>query len=157
MIKDAYDINEAATYAGFKTPWMVDYLCRSKILVPSQRANAGRGRRRLFSFSDLVVLRAINELLARGISVKRLALKLRAHRREFKRITGDYMPFRFLVTDGHEIFLDTRDQGIERIERDSQYCFRFFVDMHQARSDVLFAAENATSIRTSLSYRRRKK
>src|SRR5690349_5667327 len=109
MIKEAYDINEAAAYAGFNTPWMVDYLCRTKILVPSKRANAGRGHRRLFSFSDMVVLRAINELLRRGISIKKLALKLRAHRNEFKRITGDSMPFRFLVTDGHEIFLDTSD------------------------------------------------
>lgn len=157
MIKDGYDLAEAAHYAGFETPWMVDYLCRHGIVTPTKRSGKGRGRPRLFSFSDLVMLRAIKEILSKGISVKKLTKDFRKNKKNFSKITENSNPFRFLITDGSRLYLEDDDGGIKMIAEPRQYCFRFVVDIHAARARVTEKIDEGSIVKSVKSFRKTKR
>jgi DNA-binding transcriptional MerR regulator len=154
MIKEIFDINEVSAYAGFSSPWMVDYLCRSGIVTPSRLARPGRGKKRLFSYSDVIILRALNELLKKGISVNRLAKKLRAQRKNLRLIEYNNIPFRYLLTNGVEVFLKNEAGALEQFDNSGQYCFMFVVDLHSAQSSVNSLMANPPPINTMLSFRK---
>lgn len=50
----------------------LDYWARTGLLEPSVRAAAGSGSQRLYSFSDVLVLKVIQRLLGAGISLPRV-------------------------------------------------------------------------------------
>lgn len=72
MNKDYVTAAVAARVCGFDSVYMIDYLQRSGVFVPSKKRPHGRGRHREFSFKDLVVLRTISTLLKNGASVSAL-------------------------------------------------------------------------------------
>lgn len=94
---------EAAAYAGFDTPWTVDYLARMLIVRPSIAARSGRGRPRRWSFPDLVVLSLMKHMLASGMSLGRVSAALDRHRDRLAAITPETLPARYLSTDGEEL------------------------------------------------------
>lgn len=137
-LKQHFSIREVARLAGFKRASMIDYLCRTGVVEPSGRPSPGRGRSRLYTFGDVVLLRAISGLLAGGLPVRRLRTALNELRQgKFKNLRKDTAIGQFLVTDGKGVWLkDSADVLIE-LTAGSQLAFAFLVDVHAARKTVL--------------------
>jgi DNA-binding transcriptional MerR regulator len=158
MIKDKFTLSEVAVYAGFDRPWMVDYLCRHGIVEPSGRKAPGRGRPRLFTFSDIVMLRAIHDLLKHGISVKRLVDNLKKYKKTIRSIKPNDIPFRYMVTDGINVFFvnDGDKHLAQRADFAGQYCFSFFVDLENAQKAVIRKIEEAPQVPPAKAFRGRR-
>ena len=140
MLKSNFSTDDAAHLAGFKTPMMVDYLCRSGIVVPTARSRPGRGRPRLYSFGDVVVLRAISRLLSTGLPVVRLKVALRRLQRDFRGLSSETVIKRYLITDGRDVFLEEEPGALVNLNREGQMAFAFIVDVGHARDDVVKVA-----------------
>ncbi|MEM9685127.1 MAG: MerR family transcriptional regulator, partial [Pseudomonadota bacterium] len=120
---DRFEIAEAAQLSGL-TKSMVDYLCREKVLVPSTRGRRGRGRPRRYSFGDVVMLRALAQLLKAGVSVRRIKIALRSVRHHHKEIKQDIIPIHYLVTDGRSVFWREKDKLLD-LDGSAQMSFLF--------------------------------
>jgi len=131
-----FSIGEAASLAGFKNPHMADYLARMRIVVPSLAANPGRGRSRLYSFRDVVLLRAMNRLLSQRLPVK----KLRKAQAEFDRLHlgSDDMTItpQFLTTDGVDVFYSTDAKDCINLTQNGQMAFAFMLDIRKVSSEI---------------------
>jgi DNA-binding transcriptional MerR regulator len=128
-------ILQAARLSGLSVH-MITYLGRTDILSPKISM---RGRRRLYTFNDVLFLRVIADLLARGIEVRRLRQALQRTRAECERwIDIRRTPRRYLVTDGTELFV--RDRGrLESKTKNGQLAFAFVLDLaptHKAISQI---------------------
>jgi len=128
-------ISQAARLSGLSAH-MITYLSRTDILSPKVR---GRGRTRLYTFSDVLFLKVIADLLARGIEVRRLRQALQRARAECELwIDIRQSPRRYLVTDGTELFIRHRGR-LESKTKEGQLAFAFVLDLdptHKAVSQV---------------------
>lgn len=139
----SFSVSQAAAFSGLSLA-MVNYLCREAIVVPSNGRRRGRGVQRLFSFGDIVVLRAIAKLLSGGVSVYRLRKALKELRTVHPEITASRMPAAYLVTDGRDVLLRHRS-GVLELLRSGQFSFAFVVEMESVRKEaVTFARSSAT-------------
>lgn len=131
--KSSVDIATAASLSGLSAH-MITYLGRIDIVHPT--AAAGRGRRRLYTFNDVLFLRVIAELLLRGIEVKRLGTALKRAKAEAD-LWDDIRsaPRHYLVTDGTEMFL-RRKGRLESKTVDRQLTFAFVLDLGHAHGPV---------------------
>lgn len=143
MPKDkGFTCRQAARLAGFDNHMMVDYLCRQKLVVPSLRSAPGRGRARLYTFWDVVLLRAINRILSAGIPVARLKKGLSDLQKELKSLTPEEAIIRrFVVTDGHEIMMVEKAGEIVEVTNNGQLAFAFVLDAETARQEVFDQSE----------------
>lgn len=133
--KGLFLIRDAAKYSDLSVP-MVDYLARSGVLTPSGRDHPGRGRTRLYTFGDIVVLRALRHLLAAGIEVRKLKSALETLRARQSEITPRSMPCKYLVTDGSEVFLRSNRKEVTEDLNSGQFVFAFVVELRRVRNDV---------------------
>jgi DNA-binding transcriptional MerR regulator len=125
-------ISQAARLSGLSVH-MITYLGRTEILLPKVR---GRGRMRLYTFSDVLFLKVIADLLARGIEVRRLRQALQRARTECELwIDIRKSPHRYLVTDGTELFIRHRGR-LESKTKDGQLAFAFVLDLDPAHKAV---------------------
>jgi len=114
------------------TAHQLRYWDRVDLVRPSIQQTGGRpGRRRLYSFRDLVALRVVRSLLDNGMSVQRVR---RAW--DYLRRTADmdtHLSQVKLVTDGQSIFrvASDEDQLVDAL-RDGQLAFFVAID-HIAR------------------------
>lgn len=136
-LKKHFNTMEAAELAGFRSAMMVDYLCRSGIIIPSARGAPGRGRSRLYLFGDIVLLRALCRLLKSGLPVSRLKAALRKLKRNFKGLDPTRTLQRYLITDGVSVYLDDNPNCLTNLNSDGQMEFAFIVDIVHARDDVI--------------------
>tara|TARA_B100000965_G_scaffold323471_1_gene285226 strand:- start:237 stop:689 length:453 start_codon:yes stop_codon:yes gene_type:complete len=134
-IVDGFTTAEAARIAGFKTP-MVDYLCRTEIVIPTKRRRPGRGKPRLYSYGDLVLLRAISRLLESRLPVKKLKTALEKQRKVFKTLTPSTTVGRFLMTDGAEVLVSDDVGSFISLTTPGQMVFAFIVDVAEAQRHV---------------------
>ncbi|MSW51033.1 MAG: MerR family transcriptional regulator [Actinobacteria bacterium] len=127
------DISTASAISGLSSH-MITYLGRIDVLRPS--VASGRGRVRRYSFNDVLFLRVIAELLARGIEVKRLGAALRRAKNEAD-LWGDVRaaPRHYLVTDGAEVYL-RRKGRLESKTVDGQLAFAFVLDLAHPHGSV---------------------
>lgn len=99
---EGFTAQQASTLTGC-TPHQLRYWDQVKLIQPSVQRTGGRpGRRRLYSFRDLVALRVIKSLLDNGMSIQRIR---RAW--DYLRRTGNmegHLSEVSLVTDGDTIF-----------------------------------------------------
>lgn len=130
-----FSISQAAEFSGLSLA-MVNYLCRHEIVRPSTGGAKGRGVQRIFSFGDLVVLRAIGKLLAAGVSVYRLRRALAGFRSTHKAITEAGMPASYLVTDGKDVYLRHKT-GVVELLTSGQFGFAFIVEMESLRKEAV--------------------
>jgi DNA-binding transcriptional MerR regulator len=72
-MSDGYSAYEVSRLAGFGTTVMLNYLERSGIFQPEIDRKPHHGKKRNYSFRDLVVLRSINQLLNMGARPKRIS------------------------------------------------------------------------------------
>jgi DNA-binding transcriptional MerR regulator len=104
------------------------YWDRVKLIEPSLQHTGGRpGRRRLYSFRDLVALRVVRSLLDNGMSVQRVR---RAW--DYLRRTGNmdtHLAEVKLVTDGQTIFrIASNDEELLDALREGQLAFFVAID-----------------------------
>src|SRR5260370_36341987 len=97
------DIRRAEACTGLSQA-MLTYLAHQQIVRPSETRAPARGRRRLYSFADLILLRAIARLLEQGIEVKRLRPQLQRLQKEFNSQQEFATALKYLVTDGVDVF-----------------------------------------------------
>lgn len=133
----SFPVAQAARLAGL-TVDMVNYLCRSGVVVPSS-GGRGRGRKRLFTFADVLFLRIIARLLENGISVLRLKRAFNGLRARAREYSSDMLTKRFLVIDGHDVFV--QDGGLlERLES-GQMAFAFVLELGSLRRELTVDVE----------------
>lgn len=127
------DITRASALSGLSAH-MITYLGRIDVMRPS--GASGRGRRRRYTFNDVLFLRVIAEMLGRGIEVKRLGAALRRAKAEAD-LWDDVKaaPGHYLVTDGTEVYL-RRKGMLESKTIDGQLSFAFVLDLGRAHAPV---------------------
>jgi DNA-binding transcriptional MerR regulator len=113
--------------------YMVDYLCRTELVVPSGNTQRGRGRVRRYTFGDVVLLRVISKLLKQGISVLGFRKSFLSARNRQSNVR-DLLARRYLVTDGVRVYLQNRDV-LERIDT-GQLSFAFVLDLAPIRGEM---------------------
>src|SRR6266481_5747812 len=82
-VLDLFETKHVASLTKLGRP-MLDYLCRTGIVVPSRPGGRGRGSKRMYSFGDVVFLKVIARLLDAGISVKRMKKSFAGLNRKFR-------------------------------------------------------------------------
>ncbi|HSM02598.1 MAG TPA: MerR family transcriptional regulator [Acidimicrobiia bacterium] len=116
------------------TAHQLRYWDRVGLVQPSIQGTGGRpGKRRLYSFRDLVALRVIKSLLDNGMSVQRVR---RAW--DYLRRTADmdsHLAEVKLVTDGQSIFKVASDEG-ELIDALREGQLAFFVAIDEITREV---------------------
>jgi len=139
---------KAAYVAGFRSHLMLDYLERQGLFVRQEIRNAKpdaarpRGRRRVYSFHDLVVLRSIAKLLEQGVSVERIRRAVVSlveddkFQCERQSVRYGHEAIQYLVTDGTEIYFKRDHQAITSILQGGQQSFLFILDVVSARDFV---------------------
>jgi hypothetical protein len=84
-VKSSFEIHEVVLLTGF-SKHMLDYLAREDIYRPSVREKHERGYRRLYSYSDVVLLRALKMICTGRGKIKFLKESLREFRQRFGEI-----------------------------------------------------------------------
>ncbi len=116
------------------TPHQLRYWDKVDLVVPSIQSSDGRpGRRRLYSFRDLVALRVVKSLLDNGMSVQRVRRAWDYLRRTAS--MDEHLASVRLVTDGQTIFRIAQDES-ELLDalRDGQLAF--FVAINEITKSV---------------------
>ena len=115
---------------------MLDYLVREDIFPPSSVVRGERrGRRRLYTYTDVVLLRVLSEICTRKGKIKHLKDALL----KFRMAVGPMAPGvslkKRLFVDGDELCLYTPDEGA-RVLRSGQMTFAFVVDLADVSREI---------------------
>ena len=125
---------QQATRLTACTPHQLRYWDKVGLVEPSLQQTGGRpGRRRLYSFRDLVALRVVKSLLDNGMSVQRVR---RAW--DYLRRTADidaHLAEISLVTDGRSIFVVAHDES-ELLDALRQGQLAFFIAIDEITRTV---------------------
>lgn len=132
-VESYFTIDKAAELAGLSEA-MVDYLCRTEIVIPTAGRERRHGIARRYAFKDIIVLKAVAKLLQKGVKVSRLKDSIKKLRRR-KGIDQSHISERYLITDGKDIYLKGQDAVIEDI-RNGQLVFSFLVDLDLIRQQL---------------------
>jgi DNA-binding transcriptional MerR regulator len=141
-----FDVKAASKFSGLSR-FMVDYLCRSAVLVPTGRAKPGRGRSRQYVFGDVVMLRVLGQLLSCGISVAKLKKALQLIRKRHGEITAESLPGNYLLTDGSRLYFKDSHDALEELAASGQLAFAFVLKLGQIRDEVAEAVESSDTRR----------
>lgn len=130
---EAFTAEQACRLTGC-TPHQLRYWDKVDLVRPTVQATGGRpGRRRLYSFRDLVALRVVRSLLDNGMSVQRVR---RAW--DYLRRTADmdaHLSEISLVTDGQSIFRVASDEN-ELVDALREGQLAFFVAIDEIAREV---------------------
>ena len=140
-LRQTFTLGEAARLGRFRSGTMVDYLARSGIVRPSVRPKPGRGRRRLYSFADAVLLRALNRLLERGIPVARLGQVQAAFHKLMQGVEPGRLPARFLMTDGERAYFRDDPAALVELSGKDGLAFALVLDLQPIIEEVTSEAE----------------
>ncbi|WP_339855600.1 MerR family transcriptional regulator [uncultured Nisaea sp.] len=127
--KTHFTTKEAARIVGFRSPYMVDYLHRSGVVVASKLRNPGRGKPRLYNYSDLLLLKAMKSLLDRRIPVAKLKQAQRDFRKYYSKGASKERLAKFMITDGKNVFYKENAGAIVELSNGGQLAFAFIIDM----------------------------
>lgn len=130
---DGFTAQQATRLTGC-TPHQLRYWDKVALVQPSLQQTDGRpGRRRLYSFRDLVALRVVRSLLDNGMSIQRVR---RAW--DYLRRTADmdgHLAEVKLITDGQSIFAVATDED-ELLDALRQGQLAFFVAINEITQTV---------------------
>jgi DNA-binding transcriptional MerR regulator len=130
---DGFTAQQATRLTGC-TPHQLRYWDKVALVQPSLQQTGGRpGRRRLYSFRDLVALRVVRSLLDNGMSIQRVR---RAW--DYLRRTADmdsHLAEVRLITDGQSIFAVATDED-ELLDALRQGQLAFFVAINEITQTV---------------------
>lgn len=132
---ETFTIAQAFHLTGISTG-MIDYLCRTEVIKPSHSNLKVKGKARLFTFSDILILRTIKVLTERGIKPSKLKDAFKSLRKKYPNITSENLPYRYLVTDGKWAFLKNEDDILENLNKSGQLTFSFVIDMQPIQKHI---------------------
>jgi len=137
-VVEFFSARRAAKLVGM-TLAMVNYLCRNELVIPSGATERGRGRPRLYSYADVLLLRVMAQLLKQGVSISGLKTSLAAYRDRGEQLA--LATCRYFVTDGYNVLL----QDVDRLEdlTSGQQVFAFVLDLQPVREAVDKSMEQA--------------
>lgn len=95
----AYGQREVLRYTGL-SPRQLDTWVTDRVLVPSICDAKGSGKRRLFSFRDIVALRTLKRLIDTGVSLQ----KVRCAVQTLRRLGEEDLSSTVLVSDGETVY-----------------------------------------------------
>lgn len=126
MGQEAFSSQSAAHLAGISYR-QLDHWARSGLLPPSlSPAEPGIGRRRRYSFLDVVALCTVAELRRAGVSLQ----ALRRVVAELRRLgAGVALAEARLVVDGDDVLLADGDTALSILRKPGQGVLRMFVDL----------------------------
>ena len=130
---ESFTAQQASALTGC-TAHQLRYWDTKNLVVPSIQGSGGRpGRRRLYSFRDLVALRVVKSLLDNGMSVQRVRRAWDYLRRTAS--MDEHLASVKLVTDGQTIFrvAQNEDELLDAL-RDGQLAF--FVAINEITKSV---------------------
>lgn len=130
---ESFTAQQASALTGC-TAHQLRYWDTKSLVVPSIQGSGGRpGRRRLYSFRDLVALRVVKSLLDNGMSVQRVRRAWDYLRRTAS--MDEHLASVRLVTDGQTIFrvAQNEDELLDAL-RDGQLAF--FVAINEITKSV---------------------
>jgi hypothetical protein len=135
-VKTSFATHEVVVLTGF-SKHMLDYLARDEIFVPSLSPcdERDRGKRRAYSYQDVVLLRALKKVCEGRGKIRYLKAALAAFQKEYGPITPATKIERHLVLQGNELCV-TDDQGAIRQLRDGQLTLSLIVGFVDARDDI---------------------
>ena len=125
-VKSSFGIHEVVVLSGF-SKHMLDYLRREDIFGPSKGSAGGRGRRREYSFEDVVLLRALHGICEGKGKIKHLRIALAAFRAEFGPLRPGQRVMEHLVVQGDQLCVRT-NAGLREL-RNGQMTLGFVVDL----------------------------
>ena len=117
------------------TPAMLNYLCREQVVEPTCNCPRGHGKRRHYSFGDVVALRLVAKLSAAGVSVLRLKQSMLRLRKLHPQITLTSLPGTHVVTNGIDLYLHRPGHQVERAF-DGQFAFAFVVELSGIQREI---------------------
>ena len=131
-VKTHFDLHEVVVLSGF-TKHMLDYLAREEILVP--QGARGRGVRRCYSYTDVVLLRALHGICVSKGKIRHLKQALAAFRASHGPILpGERVDTKLIVLDG-DLYEAETATAVRRL-RDGQLGFSFFVDLWEVTDQL---------------------
>lgn len=112
----SYTSKQTQEIAGI-TYRQLDYWARTGLVGPSVTAARGSGSRRAYSYSDLLKLRIIKDLLDRGVGLQQIRDVFRNH----QDILGEDLAGGRLVISGSEVlFMTGPDELVALLQRPGQ-------------------------------------
>jgi DNA-binding transcriptional MerR regulator len=142
MFIDGVSAKDAARICGFESVAMLDYLQRSGVFIPADRKGKRRGRGRRYDFRDLLILRAISELLKNGASVAALKKSLREFQTskwaadEGSLHDEDGAILKYLVACGDSIVFAKSSDTLFDLTKRGQMLFSFILDLDELHANV---------------------
>ena len=132
-VKLTFAVHEVVVLTGF-TKYMLDYLVREDIFAPYNPI-ASRGRRRSYSYADVVLLRALFSICAGRGKVRYLKASLAAFRQELGPISPGLKLDQLLTVEGDKLCV--RDPDLPSRELlTGQMIFSFVLDLREASAAV---------------------
>jgi len=106
----------------------LDYWVIAGMIQPSGRPSAGRGSRRLFTFSDLLEIRVLVRLTQCGLRLAALRSSVKQFRKRIPELVNKPLSSLRLVTDGRTLFRYLPDgETLETLDEFGQFAFAFDV------------------------------
>jgi DNA-binding transcriptional MerR regulator len=113
IVDDGYRGPQVCKIVGI-TYRQLDYWARTRLVVPSVRNAEGSGSQRLYSFTDIVHLKIIKNLLDAGVSLQQTRRAVDFLRHELKQPLEEVT----ILSDGHSIYAcRSKDEVIDLLAR----------------------------------------
>jgi len=135
---DFYTTKQAAKLSGL-TIHMTHYLCREGLVKPKcqDKNKKGKGNKRNYTFSDVVLLRALGKLLSTGLSVSKLKKGIKETKKDWLKISHDCIPCKYLVSDGKTIYFKSKkNELLVELGTGGQSIFAFVLELKMIRDEV---------------------
>lgn len=141
MSEAAFTVRDVVKYSGYTSTWAVEYLIKHEIIVPYRRPHPRRGKKRLFTFTDVLLVRTLRTLQSRGIAATRMVDDFKKLRRKCSGMSIEKCPYRYLRTDGIRLFVENEDGGI--VDALGQFAFTFIIDFESLHRQLAVEIANS--------------
>lgn len=135
---------EASRLAGFEKRWMLEHLEREGTFVRENSEDRRHGRRRKYTYGDIIVLRAINRMLqlgARPARIRSAIEAIRAHEgfptsKAAARQAARQLGSRLFIDKDRAFWLTTDEEALDLL-KSGQLAFGFMISIPDVTSGVV--------------------
>ncbi len=133
-VKRTFVTHEAIVLTGF-SKYMLDYLAREDIFHPSGKNAGAPGKKREYSFEDIVLLRALKAICTGKGKIRHFTQSLKNYRKTFGPLLPGQQVEKFLVVQGNS--LCAYESGKAPLDLITGQCtLSFVVDLNMVVKDV---------------------
>jgi hypothetical protein len=129
-----FAIHQACALTGF-SKYMLDYLEREQIYVSSGNQKKGRGVRREYTYTDIVLLKALKSICDDAGKIRHLGKALAIFKKRYGSMTPGILPSEYLIARRGKIYVKSGESVIEEAIT-GQQAFSFVVDMSLVTKSV---------------------